>query len=334
MSTLRRAFTLLELLIVIAIMTLLINLMLAAIQQSREAARRTQCQNNLRQIALAANLVVESTGSFPTAGGNADDFDTTPGKGGFERAGWGFQLLPYIEEQALYDYGHSISVLERIPALGQSLLEVPISIYNCPGRGGRISSPTPDGFAYALGDYAGVVSDWIHNQWANTPLPVTEEVEKTWRGIIAKGGHFLQVGPDGSEYVLYKKVRPADVTDGLSKTILVMEKAVHADNYQSSGTGNEYWDEPGWAHCAHWTTMRLTRKQLLADSDPMRSESNEFGFGSPHPQIVNAAFGDGSVRAVSMDIETSYLLDDGERSGILRWLGVRDDGNLVDMDQL
>lgn len=329
----RRGWTLIELLIVIAIIALLINLAVPAVQSSRATARRADCQNNLRQIGIATNVFVSSHRHFPTAGGNSQDFNTLLAKDGFERAGWAFQLLPNVEQQELYDIGHSVSVFDPVPELGMRLLEVPVAVYNCPDRGLRVSHSDPSsGANYALIDYAGVLADWIGNQGNNSPLPTEEEVDRTWRGILAKGGHFRNSGPDGTEYVAYRRIRPAHVTDGLSKTILVMEKAVSGDQYQSSG---KFWEEPGWVHCAHWPTMRLIRKPLLADGEPRDESHNELGFGSPHNLTVNAAFGDGSVRAISLDIDTHYNLDhpEGDGSGVLRWLGVRDDAKMIDLDE-
>jgi len=333
MTSRRRAFTLIELLIVIAIIGLLLNLSLPAIQKSRETARRTQCQNNLRQIGVATASFVSSNRFFPSAGGNAEDFDTIPAKGGFERAGWTFQLLPFIEERELYDRGHQVSLADAVPGSGTNVQETPVPMYICASRGVRIA-PSPEGFHFALGDYAGVITDWIRDQWANQPLPTDEQVQETWRGIIAKGGHFLRADPDGSAYKWYPRVRPADVTDGLSKTILVMEKAASSDDYQATQIEDEFWEKPGWAHCAHWTTMRLIRAPLLADNDPARFEDGELGFGSPHLGTANAVFGDGAVRAISLDVETSYNIEGSGQSGVLRWLGTRDDGEMIDETQL
>lgn len=343
MSKNRNAWSLIELLIVIAIITLLLNLSLPAVRKSREASRRTQCQNNLRQIGVATNMFLSGRRHFPTAGGNAEDFDTVPAKHGFERAGWMFQLLPYTEQQSLYDQGHRVSVLEPLSPSGKRLIEIPIPLYTCPGRGLRISRPSPDGIQYALCDYAGVIADWIGNQWANTPLPLEEDMKRTWRGIIVKGGHFLRIDPDRNsgdsedadprktEYVSYKRISPADVTDGLSKTILVMEKSVYSREYRSSGTEDEYWEEPGWPHGAHWVTMRLYLRPLQPDDNEIRPDV-EHGFGSPHTGVVNAAFGDGSVRAISMDIDSGY--DSGTvDSSIFGRLSIRDDSKTISADE-
>jgi prepilin-type N-terminal cleavage/methylation domain-containing protein len=327
MKTRCQAFTLIELLIVISIIGLLISLLLPAVQSSRSAARRTTCQNNLRQIGLASQQFVSAKGHFPSAGGNSQDFDTTLAADGFERAGWCFQLLPFLELQDLYQHGHNHSIEEDIPELGMSITEVQVPVFNCPDRGIRVSEPTEEGVVFALSDYAGVVTDWIGEQGSNTPLPSEEDVIKTWRGIIAKGGHLKEETSQGPTYIRYPKVTPRSVTDGLSYTILVMEKATHPEQYVT----NQYWDTPGWAHNASWSTMRLIRKPLLPDTEPRPEGAHEHGFGSPHVGTINTAFGDGSVRPLSYDLSSHFDFEEEEKSGVLRWLGSRDDGQTINM---
>ena len=98
----KRAFTLVELLVVIAIIGILIGMLLPAIQQVREAARRTQCLNNMRQIALACLNFESANAHFPTAGGQANSFfDTSEKFGprfGFQNLGWLFCVRPVINE--------------------------------------------------------------------------------------------------------------------------------------------------------------------------------------------------------------------------------------------
>ena len=169
-----------------------------------------------------------------------------------------------------------------------------------------------------------------------------------WRGIIAKGGHF-----NGTTYTKFRTVKNKDVTDGSSHTIAVMEKAVFVGSYQPSADSNSaLWSElTGWLHCAHQPTMdrsvpgdggtlgpnengsqptegtpgRGNAPTPLTDNndpDGSRMTGYDQGFDAAHPGGMQAAFGDGSVRTISVDVDSSL--------GVLFRLGCRDDGLTID----
>src|SRR5688572_23582317 len=102
-----RAFTLVELLVVIAIIGVLVALLLPAVQAAREASRRSQCLNNLRQVGLGCLNFQSSAGAFPTAGGAVEQFfnpaELSKPAYGYEGASWMYQILPFIEQQNLYN---------------------------------------------------------------------------------------------------------------------------------------------------------------------------------------------------------------------------------------
>src|SRR5262245_32215286 len=99
----RRAFTLIELLLVIAIIAVLIGLLLPAVQKVREAANRMQCSNHLKQIGLAFHLFQDTYRAFPTAGDGVDPPRVAgPAVGPDQTWGWAYQLLPYLEQENLW----------------------------------------------------------------------------------------------------------------------------------------------------------------------------------------------------------------------------------------
>ncbi len=115
----RVGFTLAKLLVVVAIIGILTALLLPAIQAARESARRLRCQNNLEQICVALLNFHEAEKAYPTAHTNNDDFYYTDPKGGatsgFERFGWGFQILPHLKEHRIFDPAKSHRGMEEVP---------------------------------------------------------------------------------------------------------------------------------------------------------------------------------------------------------------------------
>jgi hypothetical protein len=346
----RLGITLVEILVVISIIGVLVGLVLPAMQAAREAARRSHCGDNLRQVGIGVlNHHVART-YYPSAGTNSADFALIPVKDpGFERFGWGYQILPYIEQAALYDAAKGYSPTDPLPIAGsRALVEVPIPIYACPSRGPRVAVDGTNGMTYALGDYAGIVFGYIGDQWLNSYNDEDSvgliHKEFAWRGIISKGGHNFN-----GTYHKWPSVKTDDVTDGTSHTLVVMEKGVWSERYTVAA------DEPaavccevfGWAHNAHQPTMRSipgdggrafggttghwfgspgrgAGPKIRGDDEYRGSDRFDpgywdQGFGSAHNGVIMALFGDGSVRCVNFDVDASM-------GGTLFRLGCRDDG--------
>jgi prepilin-type N-terminal cleavage/methylation domain-containing protein len=337
MRRVRSAFTLIELLVVIAIIAILIGLLLPAVQKVREAAARSQCQNNLKQIGLACHNHESTYGYFPTSGAESAALGNTGV--GFETMGWEYQILPYVEQQALYNLGQQYGPYGWVPSLGKAIVEVPVKTYQCPSRSNRVSVPMPWGSVYAMGDYAGVMVEW-GNQWQSTQPPDPNETN-TFKGIIAKGGHVRTDTPSLTKK--YGTVNALGIQDGSSNTIAIMEKSVNSKFQQPANW--DWWELPGWAHNSDWPNMRLIGNwmPLVNDNqdrtaaglgwwvqDSTTGKTAEFGFGSAHTGIVNAVFGDGSVRAVRTSAGNCGNLSWSDGTCVLYHLGKRDDGFTVD----
>ncbi len=329
-----RGFTLVELLVVIAIIGILVALLLPAVQQAREAARRTQCLNNLKQVGLGILNFESAQGHFPTAGGCSDQWWDEPNRGeyGFENAGWMYQILPLIEYQNLYDRRAEFGWFDGGSA---SLVRTPISIFNCPTRGLRIANM---GYTtVALGDYAGIMGTWNVSTWGfeyrNEFGLRPGEKDFVWTGIIAKGGQ-VNLSSGTPQVTKLPLIQVRKVRDGLSHTAAVIEKACSAAHASINVGAWDWWELMGYFHNADWATMRVTSVRPASDSAPrpLRSGSGpnedgryyEQGFGSAHSSVMNALFGDGSIRPISLDIDLQVLDD----------LGKRADGRVLDVSDL
>jgi prepilin-type processing-associated H-X9-DG protein/prepilin-type N-terminal cleavage/methylation domain-containing protein len=194
----RLAFTLIELLVVIAIIGLLIGLLLPAVQKVREAAARTQCSNNLKQIGLACQNYHDANGSFPpgylTAGPYSDGAtDTAPGWG------WAAFLLPCVEQDNLYRQLNFAQPVPKSPAI-----QTVIKTYLCP-------SDIYPAAAFAVPDAFGAA--------------VAQAAPSSYAACVG-GDESEADGPTG-QGIFYRnsRTRLTDVTDGTSNTLLVGERA-------------------------------------------------------------------------------------------------------------
>ncbi|QJX00123.1 DUF1559 family PulG-like putative transporter [Frigoriglobus tundricola] len=187
----RRAFTLVELLIVIAIIAILIGLLLPGVQRVREAAARIQCANHLKQIGLAAHVYHDQYDRFPTGGTLWSDPPTyvagVPAAPPVQNAGWAFQLLPFIEQENL----------QRDAAL---VVPTPVPMYFCPARRAPLAIQ-----GRGLIDYASA-----------TGTGGSATGSGPYYGVIARNPNRVAIN---------------DVTDGLSNTLVIGEKRLNPAQY-------------------------------------------------------------------------------------------------------
>ena len=336
-----RGFTLVELLVVIAIIGILVALLLPAVQKARSAAQRLQCINNVRQLGLACLNFEAANRAFPTAGGAVAQFsnpaDQQSAAYGYESASWMYQILPYVEEQALFDLRKGDGQ-SNVGFVDTGLAEAPVSTYNCPSRNSRFATIGVD--VYALGDYAGVMAswndpDWEGFEWQDTRPPRDTEEEAVWTGILVKGG---QVNKSARPPQVWKfsKVGMNKIKDGTSKTILLAEKSVPSEHYRITGSNPwPYWEVFGYYTGADWPHMRVFGALTQGDASPRgeigimsddapRAGRDQFGFGSAHDGVICSVFGDGSAHLISEDGDL-FILDQ---------LGKRADGFAPSVDDL
>jgi len=279
---LRGAFTLVELLVVIAIIGILIALLLPAVQAAREAARRIQCTNNLKQMGLAMhNYLTSNPEYFP------------PGANGHYKHGLFSYLLPYMEQQPVFDG------LDRSPDHDTHFdphRYTEIEIYICPSYPGPHvieNNPIYDWMNGALVTYQGVGGRLADINGTAYPTDPCSEYGETPRN-----GIFCWEDPLGTN-----KARPcklAAITDGLSNT-LALGEFVHKD--KGSGDFNAWpgnvrpWIYGGDYSCGNYTTKVIVHPiNAPVDRTDDTVGYNHLPMGSYHPGGCNFLLGDGSVR--------------------------------------
>jgi prepilin-type N-terminal cleavage/methylation domain-containing protein len=300
----RRGFTLVELLVVIAIIGILVALLLPAIQAAREAARRVQCQNNLKQIGTAAQIHVSNLKHFPS-GGYSAYFVGEPerGFGKAQSGGWIYNLLPFMEQKQLHDLGkgepYTSKTCPKADAAAR-MSETPIGMMNCPTRRATVVYPVGwpgektarcnagDSDFHARSDYAGNCGDgpdiYVDAlcSWDVAPAYAWPD-ENLFTGVIFQ----------------HSVIKPVEVIDGLSHTYLVGEKNLNPDLYAN---GLSPGDSGPMVQGYDWDIVRHGNSAHPLQRD-RRGYTDDWCFGAAHASVCNFAMCDGSVHAIGYDIE-------------------------------
>jgi prepilin-type N-terminal cleavage/methylation domain-containing protein len=306
----RTGFTLVELLVVIAIIGVLVALLLPAIQAAREAARRSQCSNNLKQIGLACHNYHDTHGVFPINHGDTGN-----------SFGWLAMILPFVEESSLYD-----EIDFNLPitsAANLSVAQTPLPTYRCP------SDITPDrvsggyqvwgNWCYpatcpgssrnniAVSSYKGIDGDGFDQTVSQSPIP---------HGMFDRRMGLRTSGPGGSIVTPNMPIRMRDVVDGTSNVLMAGENI----------PGFHAW--PSWAawHSPMTTRYPINHPFLVWGSAKKRIQSNAHGWqagfaaSSYHADGAQFFMVDASVQFVSQNMDfTKYQQlahpQDGEPAG-------------------
>jgi prepilin-type N-terminal cleavage/methylation domain-containing protein len=324
-------FTLVELLVVIAIIGVLVALLLPAVQAAREAARRQQCANNLKQLGLGGQNYLSAHGNFPTGGwGYFWVGDADRGFGSDQPGGWVYNILPFIEQATLHAVAadgdkENITAGQKDNAL--RVVTTPLATIRCPSRRQFNVLPKPfDSGYYAnnckalpeaqatagRSDYAINAGDRDQTEGDAGPYgkgaPTNHAAAKTYNwhwdsfGYLKTPGAFNEsIHPEFLSGVSFRRseIGEKNVTDGLSNTYLIGEKYLSIPNYE---TGLDLADNETWCTGFNNDNFRCAYNPPISDG-MVDTDATRNQFGSSHPSGWYVAWCDAHVSFESFDVD-------------------------------
>lgn len=285
----RTGFTLIELLVVIAIIAILIALLLPAVQQAREAARRTQCRNNLKQIGLAVHNYHDVYGMIPPGWIGVDLMSGEPQVEGANGWSWASKLLPYLDQMPLYNQiNFRLTVQDP---LNQTPRLSPLSVFICPSDQNTSKKfMLKDGMGadiceLSLSNYPGMFGDGDIDACEGQPAPF----------ICSGTGMFFH----------NSAIRFSQVSDGLTNTLMVGERKTKAkDDWYSTWNGVVLDGEEASVRVVGTT-----------DHTPNNPANHFDDFSSYHVGGAIFALGDGSVRFIGENLDHTLYQHLATKSG-------------------
>ena len=298
-------FTLVELLVVIAIIGILVGLLLPAVQSARESARRLQCANNIRNLALGSLQHLQANNYYPSGGwGWGWSGDPNRGFGKTQPGGWGYSVLPYVEQQSLHDMGMGQTDAVRRQQ-GALMVAIPLKVFNCPTRRPtkvrvyvhpvdyvNINRPAGAG----RGDYAANAGDGSVGDGATDTFgPSDVDGKNGWSPLCTDTTGVLAVR---SEY------KRAAIKDGTTHTLLIGERYLNPDKYDDGKDHND--DQNLYLGFDRDVVCYATGAIGYAPLQDRPGASAYLVWGSAHSGIYQTSMCDGSVRSLqySIDLET------------------------------
>jgi prepilin-type N-terminal cleavage/methylation domain-containing protein len=355
----RKAFTLIELLVVIAIIATLVAILLPAVQQAREAARRSNCKNNLKQIGIALHNYHDTYNTLPP--GYVRDLRNASCSGPAYNWSWNMLILPFVEQPALYDLLSPFPTMQDAVTNANALqqMQTGIAAFRCPSD---TAPQTNDQLAFGTNRFL-ATSNYVGNNDRNgNPSNNTA----TWPNTIFVIGNSAR-----GVFWQNSRCRFADVIDGLSNTILVGERSWEINNpgrrkrvcgaavmfginNNCDGDSQGGWSDPTVSasgdpgYIKTWGVQAFSKINDPNEmpgatptvdnynfTNPATSNTNNnydgcrFGLASQHKGGAQVVLGDGRVEFISENISHTPATIDGNNMGVLDKLMNRRDGQVT-----